>query len=63
MHRCAAKCCDDRSMSMESVQNCMTQCSAKLTPAQKSIEEEMKNFQVKILFERYLLAFYVEIFL
>ncbi|VDP15851.1 unnamed protein product [Soboliphyme baturini] len=48
MHVCAAHCCEDKQLSMESVDRCVKNCSKRGQAAQEYIQEEMKNFQERI---------------
>uniref|UniRef100_A0A023FTC3 Putative mitochondrial intermembrane space protein transporter complex n=1 Tax=Amblyomma parvum TaxID=251391 RepID=A0A023FTC3_AMBPA len=48
VHRCAVKCCDDSSLSMESARACVMNCSEPLEKAQSKVEGELGNFQERI---------------
>lgn len=38
MHRCAAKCCEDKESSLSSVQSCVERCSGPLNKAQQYVQ-------------------------
>lgn len=48
MHRCAAKCCDNREISLESVQKCVENCSSPLNYAQNYVQRELEQLQNKL---------------
>lgn len=48
MHRCAAKCCDDSSLSIESVQSCVKGCQTELTSATGYVQREISAFEGKL---------------
>ena len=48
MHRCAAKCCDNTSSSMESVQTCVQDCSKELVGANNYVQRELSYFQKRL---------------
>lgn len=48
MHRCAAKCCDNTSVSLESVQRCVENCGNSLTKAQGYVQKELENLQNRL---------------
>lgn len=48
MHYCAAKCCENNDLSMDSVQNCVERCSQPLTRAQSYVQNQLQNFQKKL---------------
>ncbi|KAI4468234.1 hypothetical protein MML48_2g00004013 [Holotrichia oblita] len=48
MHRCAAKCCDNTSVSLESVQRCVENCGNPLTKAQGYVQKELENLQNRL---------------
>ncbi|KAL5285622.1 FAM136A family protein [Megaselia abdita] len=48
MHYCAAKCCEDRGASIDTVQNCVERCSAPLTRAQSYVQHELGEFQGRL---------------
>lgn len=48
MHKCAAKCCQDRNSSMESVQYCISSCSKDVAAASQIVQEEMANYQNRL---------------
>ncbi|BES92358.1 Eukaryotic protein of unknown function (DUF842) [Nesidiocoris tenuis] len=45
MHRCAARCCDSTTDSMEQVQNCVQQCSVTLKQAEAIVQNEFTSTQ------------------
>ena len=47
MHRCAVKCCDNGTMSIERVHQCVENCSVPLNNAQKYVQDEFKHVQVR----------------
>lgn len=48
MHRCAAECCDNKEVSLETVQKCVEQCSAKVNWAQSYVQREFEQLQNKL---------------
>lgn len=48
MHLCAAKCCDDKTGSIDSVQNCIERCSAPVNRAQHYVQKELQDFQGRL---------------
>lgn len=48
MHRCAATCCDNRDLTLERVQKCVDNCSAKLNWAQSFVQREFEQCQNKL---------------
>lgn len=48
MHLCAAKCCDDKSASIDTVQSCIERCSQPVNRAQRYIHSEMEGFQGRL---------------
>ena len=48
MHRCAAKCCDNRELSLESVQKCVENCASPLNYAQNYVQKELEQLQNKL---------------
>ena len=48
MHLCAAKCCDDNTSSMDSVQRCVERCSAPTQKAQRYTQNELERFQGRL---------------
>lgn len=48
MHMCAAKCCEDKSRPMDSVQNCIERCTLPVTKAQNYVQTEMQYFQKRL---------------
>ncbi|CAH0551796.1 unnamed protein product [Brassicogethes aeneus] len=48
MHKCAAKCCENRDLSMERVQQCVEKCSAPLNFAQSYVQKEFEQLQNKL---------------
>ena len=46
MHRCAARCCDDPSSSIDKVHGCIEQCSIPLQKAQHFVQTQMSDIQV-----------------
>ncbi|CAD7077472.1 unnamed protein product [Hermetia illucens] len=48
MHKCAAKCCEDQTSSIDSVQRCVDRCAAPLTSAQKYVHKELEEFQGRL---------------
>lgn len=51
MHLCSARCCEDKTSSLQKVQGCMESCSGQLRGIQSFIEHEMQSFQVFLLLE------------
>lgn len=48
MHRCAAKCCDDNSVSLEYVQRCVENCGTSLIKAQTYVQKELESLQNRL---------------
>ncbi|GFR04544.1 protein FAM136A [Trichonephila clavipes] len=48
MHRCAAKCCDNPSLSMEESHTCIESCSKTITEAQAYLQNELTNYQDRL---------------
>ncbi|XP_054917485.1 protein FAM136A-like [Dermacentor andersoni] len=48
VHRCAVKCCDNSSLSMDGARTCIMNCSEPLNKAQSKVEGELGNFQERI---------------
>ncbi|XP_026461642.1 protein FAM136A-like [Ctenocephalides felis] len=48
MHRCAAKCCEDKDSSLSSVQSCVERCSGPLNKAQQYVQGELEGFQGRL---------------
>ncbi|CAH1364580.1 hypothetical protein MTP99_000948 [Tenebrio molitor] len=48
MHRCAARCCDNREISLESVQKCVENCASPLNYAQNYVQKELEQLQNKL---------------
>uniref|UniRef100_A0A131XAP0 Protein import into mitochondrial inner membrane n=1 Tax=Hyalomma excavatum TaxID=257692 RepID=A0A131XAP0_9ACAR len=48
VHRCAVKCCDNSSLSMDGARTCIVNCSEPLNKAQEKVEGELGNFQERI---------------
>lgn len=48
MHLCAAKCCDDKSSSIESVQRCVQNCSTGVTKAERYVHHQLQDFQNRL---------------
>lgn len=48
MHLCAAKCCQDGTSSVDSVQRCVDRCSAPMTRAQNYVQHELGEFQGRL---------------
>lgn len=48
MHLCAAKCCQDSTSSVDSVQRCVDRCSAPMTKAQNYVQYELGEFQGRL---------------
>lgn len=48
MHLCAAKCCDDRQSSIDTVQGCVERCSGSVTKAQRFVHTEVEEFQGRL---------------
>ncbi len=46
MHLCAAKCCQNESISLEQAQRCVEDCSAPVQAAQNFVQQEIGQFQV-----------------
>ncbi len=50
MYRCSALCCDDVSSSQNDFQRCTDKCSQPALKADKFMQEQMQDIQVKIRF-------------
>lgn len=48
MHRCAAKCCDRTTDSIENVFNCIKQCSTEFEKVQRYLQAEYNQFQSRL---------------
>lgn len=48
MHLCAAKCCENQTASLDSVQGCVERCSLPLTRAQNYVQNELQYFQKRL---------------
>lgn len=48
MHFCAAKCCEDKTASMDTVQGCVERCSTPLNRAQRYLQTELEGFQGRL---------------
>lgn len=48
MHLCAAKCCQDKMSSIDSVQGCVERCSTPLNKAQRYVHTELEAFQGRL---------------
>lgn len=48
MHLCASKCCDDKSGSIDFVQNCIERCSAPVNRAQQYVQKELGEYQGRL---------------
>lgn len=48
MHLCAAKCCEDKKSSIDSVQGCVERCSTPLNKAQRYVHMELEGFQGRL---------------
>lgn len=48
MHLCAAKCCDDKNGSIDSVQGCIERCSSPLNRAQQYVQKELGDYQGRL---------------
>lgn len=48
MHLCAAKCCDDRAASIDTVQGCVERCSGNVSKAQRYVHTEVEEFQGRL---------------
>ncbi|KAF0308304.1 Protein FAM136A [Amphibalanus amphitrite] len=48
MHRCAARCCDDPSSSIDKVHGCIEQCSIPLQKAQHFVQTQMSDIQERL---------------
>lgn len=48
MHRCAARCCEDQTSSIERVQQCVERCSAPLNNAQAYVQKEIDHTQQRL---------------
>ncbi|XP_018328812.1 protein FAM136A [Agrilus planipennis] len=48
MHRCAIKCCENDSYSVEKVQRCVETCSLPLQNAQNYVQKELEQLQSRL---------------
>ncbi|XP_073992035.1 protein FAM136A-like [Rhodnius prolixus] len=48
MHRCAARCCDNNTDSMEQVHQCVQNCSSGLTEAEHFVKQEFSTVQNRL---------------
>lgn len=48
MHLCAAKCCEDKHGSIDSVQGCIERCSAPVNRAQQYVQKELGEYQGRL---------------
>lgn len=48
MHRCAAKCCDNRELPLDNVQKCVENCSSSINYAQSYVHRELEQLQNKL---------------
>lgn len=48
MHLCAAKCCDDKNASMDSVHGCIERCSTPVNRAQQYLQKELGDYQGRL---------------
>ncbi|CAG0922144.1 unnamed protein product [Notodromas monacha] len=48
MHRCAARCCDDRESHLEAIHRCIENCAIPLNKAQTKVQGEMQQFQNRL---------------
>lgn len=48
MHFCAAKCCEDQTSSIDTVQGCVERCSVPLNKAQRYVHTELEGFQGRL---------------
>ncbi|XP_046746370.1 protein FAM136A-like [Diprion similis] len=48
MHRCAARCCDNETYSMQKVHNCVENCSTPLNKAQNYVQGELERVQTRL---------------
>ncbi|XP_063700684.1 protein FAM136A [Culicoides brevitarsis] len=48
MHLCAAKCCENQTASLDSVQSCVERCSLPLTRSQNYVQNELQYFQKRL---------------
>lgn len=48
MHRCAAKCCENKEVSLERVQKCVEACSGPLNAAQTYVQKEFEGLQNRL---------------
>lgn len=48
MHLCAAKCCDDKNGSIDTVQGCIERCSAPVNRAQQYVQKELGEYQGRL---------------
>lgn len=45
MHRCSATCCDNKTSSLEEVNECLLNCAANLNKAQSLVQNEVDQFR------------------
>ncbi|KAL8562745.1 hypothetical protein ACOMHN_022620 [Nucella lapillus] len=45
MYRCSTKCCEEKSGTLEDVQDCIERCTSKVTKAQNYVQNEIQMFQ------------------
>ncbi|XP_034950349.1 protein FAM136A-like [Chelonus insularis] len=48
MHRCAANCCENQSLSLQRVQQCIETCSISLNNAQQYVQSEFERSQNRL---------------
>ncbi|XP_076461828.1 protein FAM136A-like [Babylonia areolata] len=48
MYRCSTKCCEDKTTSLDEVQNCIERCSSKVSRAQNYVQNEIQMFQDRL---------------
>lgn len=48
MHLCAAKCCEDKNGSIDTVQGCIERCSAPVNRAQQYVQKELGEYQGRL---------------
>jgi len=48
MYNCSAKCCGDKKMTMDEVQQCVEKCSTPVNEAQAYLQQEMNSFQQRV---------------
>lgn len=48
MHLCAAKCCEDKYSSIDTVQGCVDRCSTPLNKSQRYVQTELEGFQGRL---------------